>query len=65
MMPVTSGTAMRDGLEALFVVAVGGMLWSAVGKLRRREIVPVICEQCGRPTSNAYDVCKHCRAPRP
>lgn len=61
---MTAGTAMRDGFEALFVVAVGGMLWSAVGRLRRREIAAVICEHCGRPTSNAYDVCKHCRAPR-
>jgi uncharacterized OB-fold protein len=55
---------LRDGLELLFVVAVGGMLWSAVRKLRRGEIQVVRCERCGRPTSNAYAVCKHCGAPR-
>ena len=55
---------MRDTFEALFVVAVGGMLWNVIGRLRRREILPVICEHCGRPTSNAYPMCKHCRLPR-
>ena len=55
----------RDALELLFVVAVGGMVWAAVGKLRRGEIEVVRCEGCGRPTSNAYRVCKHCGAPRP
>jgi uncharacterized OB-fold protein len=56
---------LRDLLEALFVVAVGGMLWSAVGRLRRGEIPVVRCGACGRPCSNAYGVCKHCGAPRP
>ena len=56
---------MRDALEALFVVAVGGMVWQTVGKLRRREIQVIRCDHCGRPTSNAYAVCKHCGAPRP
>jgi uncharacterized OB-fold protein len=56
---------LRDALEALFVVAVGGMVWQTIGKLRRREIEVIRCEHCGRPTSNAYAVCKHCGAPRP
>ena len=56
---------LRDALELLFVIAVGGMLWSAVTKLRRHEINVVVCDHCGRPTSNAYPVCKHCGAPRP
>ncbi len=56
---------LRDALEALFVVAVGGMVWSAVGKLRRGDITVVRCEECGRPTSNAYPMCKHCGAARP
>ena len=61
---MTSGTAIRDTFEALFVVAVGGMVWNVIGRLWRREIRPVICEHCGRPTSNAYPMCKHCRLPR-
>jgi len=54
----------RDGLELLFVVAVGGMIWSAIAKLRRGEIKVVRCEECGRPTSNAYPTCRHCGAAR-
>ena len=55
---------LRDALEVLFVIAVGGMLWSAIVKLRRGEIRVVRCEHCGRATSNAYAVCKHCGTPR-
>jgi hypothetical protein len=54
----------RDALELLFVVALGGMVWSAVVKLRRGDIEVVRCDQCGRPTSNAYPICRHCGAPR-
>jgi len=56
---------LRDALELLFVIAVGGMVVSTIGKLRRGEIRVIRCETCGRPTSNAYAVCKHCGAPRP
>jgi uncharacterized OB-fold protein len=55
---------LRDALEVGIVVAVGGMLWSAIARLRRGEVRVVRCEQCGRPTSNAYDVCTHCGARR-
>ena len=55
----------RDALELLFVIAAGGMVVSAVRKLRRGEIEVIRCEACGRPCSNAYSVCKHCGAPRP
>jgi uncharacterized OB-fold protein len=55
---------LRDTLELLIVIAVGGMVWSAIVKLRRGQIPVVRCEQCGRPTSNAYAICKHCGAPR-
>jgi hypothetical protein len=55
----------RDGLEVLMVVAVGGMVWSAVGRLRRGEIRVYRCAACDRPTSRAYPRCKHCGAPRP
>ena len=50
----------RDALELLFVVAVGGMLWSAVRKLRSGQIEVVRCPACDRPTSRAYPRCKHC-----
>jgi uncharacterized OB-fold protein len=55
---------LRDTLELLIVIAVGGMVWSAVVKLHRGQIPVVRCEHCGRPTSNAYAICKHCGAPR-
>jgi len=61
---MTSGAALRDGLEILFVVALGGMVVSAIGKLRRGEIEVIRCEHCGRPTSNAYPNCTHCGLPR-
>jgi len=62
---VSSSHAVRDLFEFLFVIAAGGMVWSAVSRLRRGEIPVVRCEDCGRPTSNAYPVCTHCGAPRP
>lgn len=52
----------RDALEVLIVIAVGGMLWSAVRRLRRGEIKVVRCPACDRPTSRAYPQCKHCGA---
>jgi len=60
-----SETLLRDLLEALFVVAIGGMVLSVVRRLRRGEIEVIRCEGCGRPCSNAYRVCRHCGAPRP
>ena len=56
-------TLVRDALEILIVVAVGGMLWSAVARLRAGQIRIVRCPACGRPTSRAYPRCKHCDAP--
>jgi hypothetical protein len=53
----------RDGLEILFVVAVGGMHVSAVRKLRAGQIRVVRCPACDRPTSRAYPRCKHCDTP--
>jgi hypothetical protein len=61
---VVLSNAIRDLFEVLFVVAAGGVVWSAVGKLRRREIEVVRCGRCGGPCSNAYPICKHCGAPR-
>ena len=59
------GTTIRDGLELLMVVAVGGMLWAAVSRLRRGEIRVYRCIACGRPTSRGYPRCKHCDVEQP
>ena len=55
----------RDGLEVLIVVALGGMLWAAVGKVRRGQIRVVRCPACARPTSRAYQHCPRCGARTP
>jgi hypothetical protein len=60
---MSGDTLVRDGLEILFVVAVGGMLVSAVRKLRAGQINVVRCPACDRPTSRAYPRCKHCDTP--
>lgn len=56
---------MRDALEVLIVISVGGMLWSAISRLRRGEIQAYRCVACDRPTSRAYPQCRHCGAPQP
>ena len=33
----------RDALEVLLVVAVGGILWSAIGRMRRGEVTVMRC----------------------
>jgi uncharacterized OB-fold protein len=53
----------RDAIEMLLVVAVGGILWSAIGRLRRGEVHAAVCPSCGRTSSRAYDSCPHCGAP--
>jgi len=52
----------RDALEVLLVVAVGGILWSAIGRTRRGEVTVVRCRACGRAVSRAYERCGHCGA---
>jgi hypothetical protein len=52
-------------LEVAMVVAVGGMLWAAVGRLRRGEIRVYRCVACGRPTSRAHPGCRHCGVEQP
>jgi hypothetical protein len=52
----------RDLLELLIVIAIGGMLVSAVQRLRRGEIRAFVCPSCGRPTTRANGICKHCGA---
>lgn len=55
----------RDGLEVLIVIAVGGLLVGAIGRLRRGEIRVYRCYSCERPTSRAYPRCKHCGLEQP
>lgn len=52
----------RDLLELLIVIAIGGMLVSAVRRLRRGEIRAYVCPSCERPTTRANGRCKHCGA---
>jgi hypothetical protein len=54
------GALVRTGLELTFVVAVGGMLWSVVRRLRAGQIPVYRCANCHRPTSRAYPECRHC-----
>lgn len=65
MLAISSDVLVRDGLELLIVVAVGGMVLSAILRLRRGQIEVYRCEACGRPTSRAFPQCKHCGADLP
>lgn len=62
LLAITSDHLVRDALEVLIVIAVGGMLWSAIVALRKGEIRPYRCVACARPTSRAYPCCRHCGA---
>jgi len=53
----------RDAAEFLLAVAVAGMLWSAVARLRRGQAGPALCPGCGRTVSQVYEVCPHCAQP--
>ncbi len=48
--------------EALMVVAIGGMLWSAASRVRRGQVKAVICLACQRTASRAYRYCHRCGA---
>ncbi|MGC8480232.1 MAG: hypothetical protein ACP5PJ_01675 [Acidimicrobiales bacterium] len=52
--------AFRDLLELLFVVAIAGMLYSAIRSVARGEVRPLRCPNCRRPTSRAYPRCRFC-----
>ena len=60
---MASETLVRDGLEVVFVIGVGGMLVNVVRRLRAGQIRAYRCGACGRPASRAYPRCKHCGAP--
>jgi predicted amidophosphoribosyltransferase len=62
---VDGNLLVRDALEAVIVIAVGGMLVSAVQRLRRGEIEVYRCVACDRPTTRANGICKHCGRPLP
>ena len=52
----------EHGIELLFVVALGGMVWSALKRWRAGHIVVPRCPACGHPTSRAYPRCRSCGA---
>jgi len=52
----------RDALEVLLVIAVGGILWSAMGRMRRGGVSVLRCPSCGRAVSRAYERCGSCGA---
>jgi len=52
----------RDALEVLMVVAVGGILWSAIGRMRRGEVSVGRCPECDRAVSRADGRCRECGA---
>ena len=57
---MTGDGMMRDGAEILLAVAVAGMLWATVARMRREQAVPALCPGCGRSVSRVYDACPHC-----
>jgi predicted amidophosphoribosyltransferase len=60
---VNSSNLVRDAIEVVIVLAVGGMLVSAIVRLRRGEIRAFVCPSCERPTTRANGICKHCGQP--
>ena len=62
---MNADTLVRDLLEVLIVVAVGGMLVSAIRRLRAGAIPVYRCPACDRPTTRANGICKHCGAELP
>ncbi len=53
---------LQAALDVLLVVAVGGMLWSAVSRIRQGRVVVPRCPSCGRVVSRANPRCPHCDA---
>ena len=50
----------RNVAEILLVIAVGGMLFSALTRLRRGQASPRLCPGCGRTVSRVYEACPRC-----
>ena len=53
----------RNLAEILMTVAIGGMLFSALARLRRGQANPRLCPGCGRTVSRVYEVCPRCGQP--
>jgi predicted amidophosphoribosyltransferase len=53
----------RNVAEILITVAIGGMLFSAVTRLRRGQAKPRLCPGCGRTVSRVYEACPRCGMP--
>jgi hypothetical protein len=62
---VDSGDLIRDAFELLIVIAIGGMVWSVLTRLRRGQLRVPSCPECGGPASRAYPKCRHCGAVQP
>ncbi len=52
----------RVGLELVIVIAVGGMLVSALRRLLKGQVTVHRCPACERPTTRANPRCRHCGA---
>ncbi len=65
MTALDTGDLIRDAFEILIVVAIGGMVWSVLSRLRRGQLVVPSCPECGNPASRAYPNCRHCGAVQP
>ncbi len=65
MTGLDTGDLIRDAFEILIVVAIGGMVWSVLSRLRRGQLVVPSCPECGNPASRAYPNCRHCGARQP
>lgn len=52
----------RDVIEVMMVVAVGGILWSSISRLRKGQVSVYQCTDCERPISRTYAACPKCGA---
>jgi predicted amidophosphoribosyltransferase len=55
----------RNLSEILITVAVGGMLFSALARLRRGQVSARLCPGCGRTVARVYETCPRCGLPAP
>lgn len=53
----------RNVAEILMTVAIGGMLFSALARLRRGQAIPRLCPGCGRTVARVYATCPRCGQP--
>ena len=62
MGPTLQTERVQTALDVLLVVALGGMLWSAVVRIRRGAVVVPRCPSCERAVTRANPRCPHCDA---